>query len=434
MNKEQRRKANQEDKRNAKKKRSLNKEFARVTYFFVALFLGLMGYIVYFQVVQSGEWVQNPYNARQDTRGKKVVRGKILDRNGEVLAQTLIGDNGAEYREYPYGNLYAHVVGYSQQGKYGLEAAENYTLFSSNEFFLKKIKNDFEDKKHPGDTVVTTLDTNLQQLAYQALGSYKGAAVILNPKTGEILAMVSKPDFNPNTIKEEWEALNQDTESILLNRATQGKYAPGSTFKLVSQLAYMRTHSDYENYGYQCPGYIQYDGTLIPCYNHQAHGYVDLGASLAYSCNASFSNIGLSVEVGKFQRTAKSLLFGKKLSSPLLASKSSFDLKSSSSTADRMMTAIGQGKTQVSPYHMALIVCGIANEGVVMKPSLVLQKQNASGTVLENFKPREYKTLMTPEEANVLKEDMEGVTTYGTAAFFCRKWIQYSWENGYSRI
>lgn len=424
MDRRQRKEANLADKQEAKQKRASNKEFARVTYLFVILFLGLMSYIVYFQIVRSKEWVQNPYNARQDNRGKKVVRGKILDREGQILAQTLVNSEGKEYREYPYGNLYAHVVGYSQQGKYGLEAAENNTLFSANEFFLKKIKDDFEGKKYQGDTLVTTLDTSLQQAAYQAMGNYKGAVVILRSSTGEIMAMVSKPDFNPNEIKERWDALNQDSNSALLNRSTQGKYSPGSTFKVVSQLAYMRENPDFLNYGYQCPGYIDYNGTVIYCYNHQAHGYVNLQQSLAYSCNASFSNIGISLDVSGFQDTSKQLLFGKKISCPLPTTKSSFDLKESSNVAEKMMTAMGQGKTQVSPYHMALITCGIANQGVIMKPTLVYQKQNASGTVLEKFKPKEYKRIMTPEEAEVLKKDMEAVTTYGTASLF--------WGSGYS--
>ena len=106
----------------------------------------------------------------------------------------------------------------------------NYDLLTSDENFLIKLKNEFQDKKNMGNTVVTTLDADLQEAAYQALEDKKGAVVAMEPKTGKILAMVSKPDFDPNTVEENWNSLSSDTNSVLLNRATQGQYAPGSTF------------------------------------------------------------------------------------------------------------------------------------------------------------------------------------------------------------
>jgi len=249
MSRKERKEANRKDKQKAKAKRARNKEFARVTYIFVALFLVLMGYITYFQVARSRDIIRSPYNARQDSYADRVVRGKILDKDGNVLAQTNVSEDGTETREYPYGNMFAHVVGYSVQGKSGLESVENFELLTSNAFFLEKIKNEFQDKKNMGDSVVTTLNLELQEAAYDALGNYKGAVVVMEPSTGKILAMVSKPDFDPNTVAENWDFLNTDQDSVLLNRATQGQYAPGSTFKVVTALEYMRENPDYENYG-----------------------------------------------------------------------------------------------------------------------------------------------------------------------------------------
>ncbi len=389
-----------------------------MTYVYVLLFLALMGYIIYFQAVKSKDLIKSPYNARQDANSKRITRGQIQDRNGNVLAETVTGADGKEVRQYPYGNLFAHVVGYSQQGKTGLESAENYNLLTSNEFFLTKLQNEFQNKKNPGDNIVTTLDARLQEAAWNALGPYRGAVVAIEPSTGKIVAMVSKPDYDPNQIEENWEYLNADPESALLNRATQGNYVPGSTFKVVTALEYMREHPDFESYSYTCPGFIEYEGTLIHCYNHQAHGVVDLQDSLAYSCNASFSNIGLMLEVPRFQKTAKELLFDSKLPGPLPGSRSSFTLTEQSDSADKMMTAMGQGQTQVSPYHMALITASIANGGVLMKPYLVDKITNHSGKVIEKQMPKEYRTLMTPEEAAKLKEYMTAVTSYGTASVF----------------
>ena len=148
-----------------------NKEFARVTYFFVILFIALMGYLVYFMVVRAKLVVNSPYNQRQDAYADTIIRGSIVDKNGNVLAQTVIGDDGSETREYPYGEVFAHVIGYSNSklGTTGLESVENFELLTSNAFFLEKLQNEFSEKKNRGDTVVTTLDANLQQAAYDAL-------------------------------------------------------------------------------------------------------------------------------------------------------------------------------------------------------------------------------------------------------------------------
>ena len=416
MSRKERKEANRKDKQKAKAKRARNKEFARVTYIFVALFLVLMGYITYFQVARSRDIIRSPYNARQDSYADRVVRGKILDKDGNVLAQTNVSEDGTETREYPYGNMFAHVVGYSVQGKSGLESGENFELLTSNAFFLEKIKNEFQDKKNMGDSVVTTLNLELQEAAYDALGNYKGAVVVMEPSTGKILAMVSKPDFDPNTVAENWDFLNTDQDSVLLNRATQGQYAPGSTFKVVTALEYMRENPDYENYGYNCTGAIEKDGVTIRCYNGHVHGQVGFQDSLAYSCNTSFSNIGLSLDIKNFRETSKELLFNSKLPSVLPYSKSSFSLEPGAGSADKMMTAMGQGKTQVSPYHMALITSAIANGGTLMKPYLVDSVTNYTGAVIDKNKPEKYKSLMTSEDAAKLKQYMSAVVDYGTAS------------------
>lgn len=416
MSRKDRKEAGRRDKRKAKEKRERNKEFARVTYFFVALFLVMMGYIVYFQVVQSRDIIRSSYNARQDSYADRVVRGDIVDRNGNVLAHSEVQADGSEVREYPYGSLFAHVVGYSDQGKAGLESEMNFELLTSNAFFLEKLRNEFQDQKNTGDTVVTTLDVELQQAASDALGGNKGAVVVMEPDTGKILAMVSKPDFDPGAVSANWEALNSDPDSALLNRATQGQYAPGSAFKLVTALEYMRENPSYDSYSYTCTGAIEQDGTTIRCYNGHVHGTVNFRDSLAYSCNASFCNIGLSLDISSFRNTAEDLLFNSSLPSVLPYSKSSFALDESGSTADRMMTAMGQGETQVSPYHMALITSAIANGGVLMEPYLVDSVTNYTGTEIDKNTPEEFQTLMTSQEAAALKDYMTSVVQYGTAS------------------
>ena len=310
-----------------------NKELTRVTYIFVTLFLVLMGYLVYFDVVKSKEVVNSTYNIRQDLLADRVLRGSITDKNGEVLAQTVTNDDGSETREYPEGEVFAHVVGYAAKGKSGLESSQNFNLLTSNAFFLEKLANEFKDQKNTGDTVVTTLDANLQNAAYNALGDNKGAVVVMEPSTGKILAMVSKPSFDPNNVSENWDALNNDENSSLLNRATLGQYTPGSTFKLVTTLAFMRQNPDYNNYSFECNGEFSQNGATIHCYNSTAHGEENLTDSVANSCNSSFSNIGLQLDKAEWRKTAKQMLFNSKLPGDVKYNESSFRLKTDAGDA-----------------------------------------------------------------------------------------------------
>ena len=393
-----------------------NREFARVTYLFVGLFLAMMGYLIYFNVFQSKDIINSPYNVRLDSMADRVVRGKILDKDGNVLAKTEVDDNGTETRVYPYRDLYAHVVGYDSHGKSGLESTENFHLLTSNAFFLEKFMKEFREEKNIGDNVITTLDTNLQKAAYDALGNYKGAVVVMDVTTGKILAMVSKPDFDPNTIAVDWNQIADSEDSVLVNRATQGAYAPGSVFKLITTLAYMRENADYANYQYDCESEIEHEGTIIHCAKNKAHGEQDLMTSLANSCNTSYSNIGLTLNISKYRKTAEDLLFNSKLPSTLPYSKSKFQLEKNASSAEIMMTAIGQGKTQVSPYHMALIASAIANGGILMEPYLVDKVVSYTGTEIDKNMPKKYAELMSSEESAQLKEYMKAVVDSGTAS------------------
>ena len=374
-----------------------------------------MGYLAYFNIVKSREIINSPYNVRLDYMADRVVRGKILDKDGNVLAKTDVAEDGTETRVYPYGSLYAHVIGYDSHGKSGLESKENFNLLTSNVFFGEQIANEFQEKKNLGDNVITTLDTNLQQVAYNALGDYKGAVVVMEVSTGKILTMVSKPDFDPNFVSEEWDNLTTHADSVLLNRATQGAYAPGSVFKLVTTLAYMRQYKNYPEFQYECEGEIQYENTTIHCAKEKVHGEEDLSTSFANSCNASYSEIGLNLNFEKYKKTTKDLLFDTKLPSVLPYTGSKFQLKKDSSSAEIMMTAIGQGKTQVSPYHMTLLASAVANGGVLMKPYLVDEIVNAHGGTVKKYMPKKYDTLMTLNEAAQLSEYMQAVVERGTA-------------------
>lgn len=402
-----------------KSKTSINKEFAVITYMFVGMFMILMGYFAYFQIFRSEDFINSPYNSRQNTFSEHVVRGEILSGDGKVLAQTIVGDDGSETRYYPYGNMFAHAVGYDSNGKSGIESFGNFNLLRSHAFFLEQVFNGIQDEKNQGDNIVTTLDYNLQETAYQSLGSNRGAVIVLEPSTGKILAMVSKPDFDPNTIAAEWDNIISDTDSdnsVLVNRATQGLYPPGSTFKILTTLEYLRENPNYQSYAYECTGNIPIKNTEIHCYHNSVHGAEDLETSFAKSCNTSYANIGLGLDKTAFSKLCNELLFHKSLPISYPYNESSFELNGSSSDDEVAQTAIGQGKTLLTPMHMAMITAAIANQGTLMRPYVIDHTENYKGVTVKNYRASQYGTLITNEEAAKLQEFMSLVVSNGTAS------------------
>ena len=398
--------------------RKHNTELSIVTWIFVILFMMLIGRIVYILVAESDSLRSNINNTKADSNSENVIRGDIITGEGTLLATTLLDEYGNQTRSYPFDNVFAHVIGYASNGKSGLEAEENYDLLTSHASLLKQIQAGENGEKIQGDRLVVSLNPKLQQAAYYALGSYRGAVVVMEPDSGRILALVSKPDFNPNTIGSEWETLSADTASSpLLNRATQGLYPPGSTFKMITSLAYLRAHpKDYAQFSWNCQGALTQGDVTITCYGDQMHGQEDLASAFANSCNTAFAQIGLDLDNTQLRKTAEDFLFNKSLPTRLPSSQSVFSLKKDSSAGEQMTTAIGQGDTLVSPLHMALITSTIANGGVMMKPSLVDRIETSDGTLVKEFDPEIFRKIMTPEEASILTEYMTGTVTGGTAA------------------
>jgi len=385
---------------------------------FTALFVGMLVYLGHFVATSEQDMINNSYNSRQEILLSQNYRGSILSRDGEVLAETVLDPEQEEERKYPFANLFSHIVGFSTQGRMGVEAMANYYLINTNTSISNKIANDTAGKKNPGDDVYTTLDVQIQQVANEQLNVYRGAVVVTEVKTGKVLAMVSHPDFDPNEIPEIWgDLLKNDTSSVLVNRATQGLYPPGSTFKVITALEYIRqNHDTYQNYHYNCNGSYRQGEIKIICYHGANHGSIDFRRSFAKSCNSSFANIGMGLDREAFQETLDDLMFNKKLPITLNSSKSSVQVSDSLSTDEMMQTSIGQGKTQITPMHLNMITCAIANDGVLMKPYVVDRVVNDAGNVVKAFRPSDYGRMMAEEESAILKEMMTAVVEEGTAS------------------
>lgn len=381
------------------------------------IFAAMLAFLGHYIIYDSTEVIANQYNKqRQTLMENKTIRGDILAADGTVLATTQILD-GQEVRVYPYEEVFSHAIGYSSHGRAGVESLANIHLIASNITLEQKLQDSMEGNKHQGDCVVTTFLPFLQEEAYKALGAYDGAVVVTNPLTGAILAMVSKPDYNPNEIGVQWDALVEDEESsVLLNRVTQGLYPPGSTFKMITALEYIREKgSCYEEYRFDCSGSLSYDGGLIHCYHGSKHNEVDFKKSFAKSCNSSFANIGLSLNKYSFSKTLEQLLFQQELPILLPSKMSRADVSSEIEDKALVQTVIGQGTVQMTPIHLSMITSMIANNGTMMIPYCVDRVVNNDGRVIKHFDAKIYGELISDEEAAILKDLMIAVVEEGTA-------------------
>ncbi|MBO5564662.1 MAG: penicillin-binding protein 2 [Lachnospiraceae bacterium] len=400
----------------------MNKTRVRhITYLVMAVFFAMVVYLCAYASVYNRKLFDNDYNIRPAMLLQENVRGSIYSADGQTLACSTVSADGGDERTYPYGRLFSHIVGFSILGKSGIEDLEDYDLVRSGVALSSKAKLSEEETKYPGNNVTTTLDTRLQQAASDALGNARGAVVVTDPKSGRILAMVSKPDFDPNTIGTDWETyLQDDTSGILLNRATQGLYPPGSTFKIVDVMEYLSEHEKEENHGmdsyhFSCSGVFEYDGETIHCFHHQSHGEVDFRQSFALSCNSSFANIGTTLNKRAYTSFLKKLLFDEELPYALPSTKSHVKLGANATSEELIQLSIGQGETGITPLHLNMITASIANEGRLMRPYVVEKVETADGKRIRAGAPKLVGRVLQEDDAQIMTDLMREVVLTGTA-------------------
>jgi peptidoglycan glycosyltransferase len=381
------------------------------------LFITLIGYITYFELFGKENIMASSYNRRQWAREDKVLRGTIFDRKGVALAQSeMAGEK--QIRSYPFGALYSHVIGYNSvsYGKTQLESKYNDQLSNINPLNpVTDLRDKITGTKSVGNNLYLTLDHQLGKRASELLGNRNGAVVALQPQTGEVLALVSKPDFDPNneSLNENWSELIESEENPLLPRATQGLYVPGSTFKVAVSLKALETGLAMENFNDQ--GSVIIDGKKIGNHGGTAHGILDLERALAVSSNTYFASLGVELGEGHLEDLAQEVGLGKSIPFDIPVSTSRFSYQSMSET-DQAAVAIGQGKILVSPLQMAMITAGIANHGLVMKPYLVDKVISANGFVVKRQEPNVFYRLAEAEYADRVKEMMLTVVDRGTGS------------------
>ena len=389
-----------------------------MSYVFLVLFVGVIVYLGHFVYAEGDAYRNNANNSKRlSLLEDKYARGDILAADGTVLATTETDEDGEEHRKYPQGKVFAHVVGYHYNGVTGLESLAGSYLLDSHENPLLRIIESLRGMKTTGDTVHTTLDADLQQAAYQALDGRTGAIVVMEPSTGKVLAMVSQPDFDPNTLEENWDWLvdEDNNNSNLVNRATQGLYAPGSTFKVLTALEYMREYpSSWRDFTFDCDSVYEVGDESIRCSHGVSHGHEDMVEAFANSCNGAFASIGQQLSFAKFYQLCTGAGFNKKTASRVPMALSQFTLNNNNSTWQILQTAIGQGETQMTPILNCMIAASVANDGVMMNPYLMESVTSRQGDKVASFGPEKLFTVMSSSEAAQLQNMMAAVVEDGT--------------------
>ncbi len=394
----------------------MNDNILKTTYVFIGLFTLLAVYLLIYLFTDSKDDINNSYNKRQEILAEKIHRGSIYANDMTVLAETVVDDNNNESRRYPYDELFCHVVGSYDMGAYGLELSYNYELLSTNQSIIDEVIADLNNKKPLGNGIVTTLDVKLQDACYKALGDYDGSIIIMEATSGNVLSMVSKPDYNPNDISKIWNDIKADDNGVLLNRATQGLYPPGSVFKLFTLGEYIASHSSsYKDFLYTCEGSVSFTDFTMRCSNKKAHGELNLKSAFANSCNCAFINIGSNIDLDSFKNYCNEKLFNSDLPIDIAYKKSIYTLQNTDSKFLRCQTVIGQGETLVTPIHMCMVMSSIVNDGILMQPRFVEKVVDKNGNTVKTINTSDYVELYTTEETQILKEYLREVVNSGTA-------------------
>lgn len=390
-----------------------SKRIIKMLIVYSALFISLVVYLSYFEIFQAKKIINNNYNKRQWVNEEYVLRGVIADRNGKTLASSeKVGNN--QIRKYKFDNLYSHIIGYTfkEYGKAGLESFYNKELLNINKNPIRQITDKITGPKEKGNNLILTIDHEIQSYTEKRLRGKKGAIVLMNPKNGEIYAMVSKPDFKPSIMKEKWGEITEDKNSPLLNRATMGLYTPGSVFKIITATSALENKDIDENF--VCEGSINIDGYILKDYKNKAHGKVDIKKAMIVSCNVAFGQIGLNLGEEKLEDTANKYMFNKVIPFELLTKKSIFPDKINMTKPELAASAIGQGRILVTPLNMAMVASSIANDGKMMKPILVKEVISPKGTTIKTNISQMLSRVSSKQVANEIKEMMIDVVSIGT--------------------
>ncbi|MGH2660647.1 MAG: peptidoglycan D,D-transpeptidase FtsI family protein [Actinomycetota bacterium] len=418
----------------------MERQIRRLGAAMLALFVALLGQVTYIQVFASQRLADNPANARRQLIAEYGVdRGNILAADGRmVLALSRSSPGELKYqRRYPQGPLYAGITGYYSVvfGRSELEQSFNEFLSAAApELFPQTLADQILGRPKQGATIVTTIDSVIQRAAARALGNLPGAVVALDPRTGDVKALVANPTYDPNELSSQdpkvvraaWEDLNSNPDKPLLSRAIDELFPPGSTFKIVTAAAALENGFGPDS-SWPNPPELDLPQTTETIENfggsHCLGGAsrLTLAQALQVSCNVVFGEIGL--ELGADRLAAQARAFG--LGPEPGAGDLGFDIPleagvfpDTSYFQDRLpavaISAIGQDNVAANPMQMALVAGAIANGGMQMRPRLVTEIRDPTGQVIESIQPEVWGRPISAETAIQLTRMMVSVVQSGT--------------------
>lgn len=407
----------------------MNTPIRRLGFVAMLMFLALMAQTTWVQYVQAGDLNADSRNTRMIYHEYGRDRGPIVV-DGEPIAHSEKVKGPFKYqRVYEQGELYAPVTGFFSVifQATGIEHATNDVLNGSDDsLLLSRIRTLITGGEARGGSVELTIDPVAQRVARDALGDQQGAAVALNPKTGEILALVSAPSYDPNLlashdtaqVNHDYEQLEARADEPLINRAIAGnQYPAGSTFKLIDMAMLLETGEYDRDTVVDAPTVLELPGSSSQIHNPGGTACgsgekATLEHALAVSCNTPFSLLAMEHGVDALREQAEAFGFGRDLSIPLRTTPSRFG--DPADDAQLALTALGQFDVRVTPLQMAMVSAAIANDGVLMTPYLVDTQRGSDLRVTYSATPEEFSRPISPETARTLTRMMQSVVTDGT--------------------
>lgn len=383
-----------------------NKRIIRVLIAISLLFLALVTYLLWFNMFRAKDVYTNSYNKRQWESEQQVQRGEIYSQDGVLLAETEI-DGDARIRKYPKGRLYSHIIGYCSQvyGKTQLEMSHDDDLIGKGTISLT-----LNEIKH-GNNLNLTINDELQEYAYEQLDGRDGAIVAMEPTTGQVLAMVSLPDFNPETIEKDWPSMMEDENSPFLARATQGLYPPGSTYKIVTAAGVYDNGMTTETFDDE--GLFKKGDVTVYNYNKESFGKLDIKTAFEVSSNYVFCTLGYEMGADAVKAEAEKFGVNKSFEFDIPVSQSQIQYKKMTDL-DGALVSIGQGGLVMTPLHVAMMASAVANNGKMMKPYIVETVTTENGTVIGQTKPSVLYDSIGTACADYIEDMMIGVVEEGT--------------------
>ncbi|HEY3111289.1 MAG TPA: penicillin-binding transpeptidase domain-containing protein [Chloroflexota bacterium] len=389
----------------------MDRRLGRLITFILLAFGTVAAGLGYWQVGAAPELVADPrlngYRIAQQLR--EDLRGRIVDRTGQPLAEAVKGPDGYN-RRYQFPGAFP-ISGYwsLRYGAAGLEGKYDLALRGQQGAGVDAIWQRLLHRPVVGADLVTTIDLRLQRAAVEAMGQARGAAVAIDPRSGEVLALVSMPFPDPNRLDAEYERLRKDPGDALFNRATSGLYVPGSTFKLVTFTAALARGVVRPDTVFEDPNNgIVVEHTKIPDPNHPNIPRFDAMHALAYSSNSAFAEMGVKVGGEALREQARKFGFEQPIpfDFPTEASKLANSGNFLRTELGAATTAMGQGQLLASPLQMALVAAGIANRGTIMRPRLVAELRAPDGAPVDRSSPAVLSQATTPEVAAVVRDAM----------------------------